>query len=154
VINLEKTHILGEVYKVVIDNNRNLRNIWGRDIVFTWRWWFELALAVLPWVIWIKIRDKDNSVRLLFVGLVVAIITNTMDMIGVCMGMWYYDYKIIPMTVIYIPWDYSLFPVSMMLLLQYKPKVNIFIKAIGFAAICAFVFEPLFSWMDLYVRLK
>ncbi|WP_261852108.1 CBO0543 family protein [Clostridium folliculivorans] len=149
-----KEHILGEVYKVVADNNRHLQQLWIGHIIFTWRWWLGVALTIIPWIIWIKARNKKETIRLLFTGLVVAIVTNVLDLIGICYGLWYYDYKVTPMTVIYVPWDFALFPVAIMLLLQLKPKVNVFIKAIGFAMICAFVFEPLFAWLDIYVYVK
>jgi len=151
VIEVDKGHILGEVYKVVANNNRNLHNLWINHIVFTWRWWLGVFLTFIPWFIWIKVRNKKETIRLLFTGLVVAITTNVLDLAGICYGLWYYDYKVTPMTVIYVPWDFALFPVAIMLLIQFKPKVSPLIKAIGFGLICGFVFEPLFAWMDVYV---
>lgn len=150
-IYLDKQYILGEVYKEVAKNNGRLQVLWLSHIIFTWRWWLGVALSIIPWIIWIRVRNRKQTIRLLFTGLVVAITTNVLDLIGVCYGLWYYDYKVTPMIVIYIPWDFALFPVSIMLLLQLKPEVNVFIKAIGFAMICSFVFEPLFTWLGIYV---
>jgi hypothetical protein len=49
-----------------------------------------------------------------------------------------------------MPWDFTLFPISVMILLQFKPKINAYIKAIVFAFLSAFVFEPLFSSIGMY----
>lgn len=136
---------------MVVENNRNLTDLWLNHIVFTWRWWLGVVLSIIPWIFWIKVRNKKDEVRLLFVGLIVAIVTDFLDVIGIFYGLWYYDYKITPLTVIFIPWDFTLFPVSIMLLLQFKPKANVFIKAIGYSLICAFVFEPFFAWLGIYV---
>ncbi|NMA25151.1 MAG: hypothetical protein GX936_05740 [Clostridiales bacterium] len=38
-----------------------LEAVWGDKIVFTWHWWLDVALAVLPWVIWFIVRDRRNS---------------------------------------------------------------------------------------------
>jgi hypothetical protein len=49
-----------------------------------------------------------------------------------------------------MPWDFTLFPVSVMFLLQIKPKVRPIVKAIIFSGTNAFIFEPLFKWLDFY----
>ena len=68
-----------------------------------------------------------------------------LDFVGVAFGLWSYDYIIIPLTPAFIPWDTSLLPVTIMLLLQYKPYVNPFIKSVFFGAITAFVGDPIFK---------
>jgi hypothetical protein len=147
---MEGIHLLDEVYEMVAEANGKLIDIWFKEIVFSWRWWFEMALAIIPWIVWVKIRDKKNTARLLFVGLVVIIVTNLLDIIGASFNLWHYDYKDFPFVPIYLPWDLTLFPVSVMIMLQFKPNIKVFIKAIVFSFLCSFVFEPLFYLIDMY----
>jgi hypothetical protein len=142
--------LLDGIYDLVKHANKELARIWLKEIVFTWRWWFEMFLAVIPWFVWIKIRDKKNTARLLFVGLVVMIISNFLDIIGASYNLWHYDYKDFPFVPIYLPWDITLFPVSVMIMLQFKPGLNVYFKSVIFSFLCSFVFEPLFSLIDMY----
>jgi hypothetical protein len=147
---MKQNHLLDEVYNMVERANSKLIEIWVAQIVFSWRWWLEIALAIIPWIVWIRIRDKKNSARLLFVGLVVAIISNFLDVIGAAFNLWHYDWKDLPFLPIYMPWDFTLFPVSVMILLQFKPKIKAYIKGIVFSFLCSFIFEPLFSFLGMY----
>lgn len=142
--------LLDKIYNKVLQVNLEVYNIWITNIVFTWRWWLGVALSIVPWIIWIKIRNKNDTARLLFVGLVISIISSFLDTIGISYNLWHYDWKAIPFIYVYIPWDFTLFPVSIMLLMQFKPKINKYIKAVAFSFMCSFVFEPFFSWISLY----
>ena len=142
--------LLDEVYNMVTMANNKLLHIWTTQIVFSWRWWFEMVLNVLPWIVWAKVHDKKDTVRILFVGLVVVITTSTLDNIGISYGLWHYDCKPFPFIDSFLPWNYSVFPVMVMLILQFKPKINSIIKALGFAFFCAFVFEPFTEWIGIY----
>jgi hypothetical protein len=142
--------LLDEVYYMITIANDKLFHIWVTQIVFSWRWWLEMGLIVLPWLIWVKIRDQKDTVRLLFVGLFVALVTSTLDNIGISYGLWHYDWKPFPFICSYFPWNYSVFPVVVMLILQFKPEVGSLMKAVGFALVCALIFEPFASWIGLY----
>ena len=142
--------MLDEVYNMITIANYKLLHIWVTQIVFSWRWWFKLVFTVLPWIVWVKIRDKKDTVRLLFIGILVALVTCFLDNIGIDYGLWHYDWKLLPLAASYFPWDFSLFPVMVMLILQFKPKVNSIFKAVGFAFLCAFVYEPIFNWLGMY----
>src|SRR5699024_3359930 len=61
-----------------------------------------------------------------------------------------YNYTVLPSVPAYVPWDFSLIPTIMMLLLQYKPEMNPFIKAIAFGGLSSFVGGQFFRWIDLY----
>lgn len=142
--------VLDEVYNMITTANNTFLHIWITQIVFSWRWWLAIVLTVLPWIVWVKIRDKKDTVRLLFMGISVAIVTSTLDNIGIAYGLWHYNWKLFPLLDSYFPWNYSVFPVMVMIILQFKPKVNSTIKAVGFAFLCAFVFEPIANWIGLY----
>ena len=145
-----ENQLLDEVYNKVTQTNLEIYNIWLTHIVFSWRWWLGVALSIVPWILWVKIRDRNNTARLLFVGLVAAIISNVLDTIGTSYGLWHYDWKVFPFITVYFPWDFTLFPVSIIMMLQFMPKWNKYIKAVAFSFMCSFVFEPFFSWVGLY----
>jgi hypothetical protein len=55
-----------------------------------------------------------------------------------------------PLVPSYLPWDFTLIPVIIMFLIQFKPHSNPFMKAFFFAAGSAFMGEPLFAWIKTY----
>jgi hypothetical protein len=147
---MKEKQLLDEVYSSVAQGNLKIYSIWIANIVFSWRWWLAMILSIVPWILWIKIRKRTNTARLLFVGLVVAITSNVLDTIGASYNLWHYDWKVMPFIPIYFPWDFTLFPIFVMILLQFKPKINKYIKSIVFSFMCSFVFEPFFSWISMY----
>lgn len=147
---MNSKQILDEVFKQIANSNYKLYHIWITEILFSWRWWVDVILTIFPWIVWAKIRDKKDTARLLSVGLVVILTTATMDSIGLSYNVWHYDWQLLPFVNVFIPYDYSLFPVGIMLILQTKPKINVYIKAVAFAFFTAFIFEEPFVWLDLY----
>lgn len=146
--------VLDEINARFVDANRQLMNVWLDEIVFTWRWWLNIALFIIPWIIWTRYKDRKSIVRLLFVGLIVAVITEILDTIGISYGVWHYDWTILPLFPIYIPWNFSLFPVLIMFMLQIKPKISPYIKAVLFGGFSGFIMEPLFERIGLYHAIR
>jgi len=33
--------------------NMMLNKAWQTQVLFTWRWWVELALFIVPWILWV-----------------------------------------------------------------------------------------------------
>jgi hypothetical protein len=144
-----------EINKVITEKNKIYFKVWTEDIVFTWRWWLTVMLLILPWIIWFKYRKKESSGRLLLVGFFTYVITTIFDAAGVAFGLWVYIITPLPyINSYFMPWDFSLFPVTIMFLLQYKPDSYIFIKALGFSLFCGFIAEPLFVWLNIYHPIK
>jgi hypothetical protein len=138
------------IYSMTANGNYKMAHLWITEIVFTWKWWFGVALTIVPWILWVIFRDKKDTVRILFVGLVVMIVTVIMDNIGISYNLWHYDSNVLPFSTIFFPWDCSLLPVDVMFTLQYFPKLNPFIKALVLAILCAFITEPFFAWIKMY----
>jgi hypothetical protein len=63
-----KNNLLDEIYRDLAQDNLKVYYIWLTNIVFSWRWWLAVALSIVPWILWIKIKSKNNTGRLLFVG--------------------------------------------------------------------------------------
>lgn len=140
-----------------IDNDMVLANweslhFWAKHVLWTWQWWLELALAILPVVSWIMLRKKDSTSRLLYAGFFVLAISMWLDFIGNSYGLWYYPYKLLPSLPPFFPME-TFIPVEVMFLLQYWPTASSWIKATLLGASNSFVAEPLTKWMGLYVLL-
>jgi hypothetical protein len=127
-------------------------HLWQNDVLFTWRWWIDLMLILLPWTIWLIVRKKDSTDRLLYAGFASILLSSYMDMLGVVLGLWSYPYSVFPLMPSYIPLDCSTVPVATMLFIQLFPKVKPFYKALLYGAVGGFGFEPLLSWTGLYNR--
>jgi len=125
-------------------------DIWVNDVVFTWRWWMAFILTILPWVLWAFYRKKESTDRYLYIAFLVIVITVIFDVFGDQYGMWHYRYNLLPIVPTYFPWDFTLMPVSIITLLQIKPKTNPFIKAVIFALSTSYIAEPFFQWVDVY----
>jgi hypothetical protein len=146
------------VKKMIDDNENALKDlvyqkidIWSEHVVFSGIWWLGVVLTILPWIIWFIYRKKNSSDRILYVGLFVAVISLCLDVIGDQLGLWHYRFVVIPFLPTYIPWDLTLMPITVMFLIQIKPKVNPLIKAVLFALSSSYIGEPIFNWLGVYV---
>ncbi|XEC94750.1 CBO0543 family protein [Paenibacillus tarimensis] len=128
--------------------------LWMEEIVFSWRWWVSLFLTLLPWIVWAVYCKKDSVARLIGVGFFTMFLTAWLDSIGVPLGLWYYPVDIIPFFPSYIPYDFCIFPVLIMILLQFKPRVSPYWKALAFAAGTAFIAEPVMEYFDFYEEIR
>ncbi|MFD2970589.1 hypothetical protein [Peribacillus deserti] len=63
---------------------------WEQEVLFTWQWWLGIGLTIIPWIIWLIYRKKDSSGRLLYSGTFVALLSVTLDNIGVQLSLWNY----------------------------------------------------------------
>lgn len=138
----------------IIDENASthdaLERLWAAKIVFTWHWWLDVALSVLPWVLWIFVHDKKNTKRLLGAGLFTALVATLLDMIGVTQGAWSYNTLLLPYFPEFLPWDLCVMPVTAMLFYQYFPKITPWLKGAIFGVIAAYIVEPVFIWIGVY----
>lgn len=145
------THIHNTIGKM----NETYIELWKEDMFLTWRWWLNTAILILPWIIWLIVRKKKSTNRLLLSGLFVYLITSVLNTMGVAFGLWFYSYTPLPyIHSFFMPWDFGAFPVMVMLLIQYKPNISPYLKALLFAVFSAILFEPLFEWMKLYLLLN
>src|SRR5665648_869706 len=73
-----------------------------------------------------------------------------LETIGVSQGYWWYLYHLLPFPTTNSIWSYSLMPVSIMLLLQWKPNISPLIKAIVYSAVASFIGLRIFEWLGMY----
>ncbi len=129
---------------------QDMVRVWSGGILFSWHWWVEFGLTVLPWALWLIIRDKRSTPRLLAAGFLTLMIASVLDMTGIYLGLWEYHSVLLPIVPAYLPWDWSVMPVTAMLFYQFKPGINPWIKAVIFSAVGAFAAEPFFAWLGIY----
>ncbi|WP_420063844.1 CBO0543 family protein [Metabacillus litoralis] len=101
-------------------------------------------------MLWFLYRRKESTDRLLYVAFIVIIISIVLDVIGDQYGIWHYRYNVFPIIPTYFPWDFTLMPVSIISLLQFKPKASPWIKAGLFALGSSYIGEPFFYWIGVY----
>ncbi|MCL6517442.1 CBO0543 family protein [Alicyclobacillus sp.] len=142
--------VFEHTYDEIVRLHRQVFQLWLTHVVFTWRWWIALMCATVPWMLWLLWRNRASSGRLLCAGFFIAALAEWLDSAGVALGLWHYDNEILPMMPSFLPWDLTLYPVTLMTFLQVKPHGSRYLKAALFGALVAFIAEPLFKWIGLY----
>jgi len=138
------------IYESIHQQCLKSQDIWKNEILFTWRWWLLVILTILFWGIWILVRKKESTDRLLYAGLFMSLISSHLDLIGVSLGLWTYPINIILPVPPFLPWDFCFLPVATMLFIQLKPKISPLIKSVIFAFISSFIVEPAATYGDFY----
>lgn len=150
IINSTFVNKTNNMYELINKAQKMKTEYWTEYVLFTPLWWLALVLTVLPWVIWLKFNKKESRCRLLFVGFGVIIISSFLDFLGIQLGLWRYYYELVPLIPAYVPWDWTLMPVTIMMLIEFKPHFSPIIKAIIFTLLTSFVGEPLFQLIGYY----
>ncbi|RBP88729.1 hypothetical protein DFO70_11353 [Cytobacillus firmus] len=140
-----------KAYQQFTEISAAFADILKNDFITTWQWWFGLALFIIPWLVWFKYRKKDSTGRLLLAGLLSIILSLTIDLAALSLGLWSYPMIIIPLApFLFLPYHFSLAPVGIMFALQIKPQMNSLLKGILFSAIAAFGGMNFFNAIDFY----
>ncbi|MED3576055.1 CBO0543 family protein [Cytobacillus praedii] len=123
---------------------------WQQLILFSSRWWLGFILSTFPWILWWKFHNRKYTGDLLRAGFFMAIITLSLDSIGLQFGLWIYPFNMFPFITGYLPWDLTLLPVSMMLMIEILPQWSPLLKGFIYAVLASFVGEPIAIYLDLY----
>jgi len=109
------------------------------------------VVLALPWLAWWKLADRKVLVEVSCYGLLIIVISVLLDGLGVEMTLWGYPYKLFPLLERLFHADFTVLPITFMLIYQYFPKWKMFIgMCIIIAIIFAFVAEPFSVWLDIY----
>lgn len=150
----DKIKIVGEHFQKISEVSKSYIHYWYHHTFLHWDFFVAWLLAAVPWSLWLVLRKKDSTGRFLLAGFFALIFSSWLDFIGVELGLWYYTGLAIPTIPSYVPWDFCLFPVMVMFLLQWKPNASRYLKALLFASFCSFVAEPIFRWIGFYVMVQ
>ncbi|GBF33578.1 hypothetical protein DCCM_2681 [Desulfocucumis palustris] len=128
-----------------------LRQGWKKETFLTWEWWLLVALTIFPWLIWWKLVDRRRIFEILTYGIMIMIISEFFDGIGVEFDLWEYHQRLIPLFDILIVYDFSVIPVIYMLVYQFFNTWKSFaVASIIVAGIFAFISEPALMAMGFY----
>ncbi|GAB6158572.1 hypothetical protein JCM39194_17720 [Desulfotomaculum varum] len=127
---------------------------WLHHDLLTLQFWLLIILLIAPWIIWYKLIAKKRLCEILLFGMIVSIIATTLDEFGCQLNLWEYVYDIEPLFPRLIPVNFTVLPVSYMLLYQYFKSWRSFLAA-GFvmSALFSFLAEPVLVWIGIYQML-
>lgn len=143
-----------EFFKRIYEVEKDYLFYWKEHTLWNWDFWLSFSLAIIPWVVWFIVRKRGSEARLLLAGCFAIIISSWFDFLGLVFGLWHYTGRLLPTIPTYLPWDFSLIPVTMMLWIQYRPRTHPLLKAVIYSALTTFIGEPLFEWIGLYTPLR
>jgi hypothetical protein len=124
---------------------------WLGECFGTWPWWFLVALQIIPWLVWFKLVEKRKIVEFSLFGLIIIVVTNTLDELGFVLSLWYYPLKVIPIIPRLTSIDCSILPVAYMLIYQYFSEWKSFFRVMAVAsAFFSFIAEPLMTFLGFY----
>lgn len=146
----QTTKQIHELYQQLHQVEFSLAQLWVQKTLWTWRWWLTFIGTVVTWPVWIFVRKKRATHRLLFVGFFIMLLASLTDMIGTSMGLWEYPIHVFPLIPPFLPWDLCYLPVVTMLFLQVKPKSNPYLKALIYGFLGSYVLENIAQSLDLY----
>ncbi|MBP1153673.1 MULTISPECIES: CBO0543 family protein [unclassified Paenibacillus] len=119
------------------------------------QWWLLLAFLIVPWLIWFKVADKKRMLEIVVVGLLVAMATKVLDLIGYNLNFWDYPIQIVPLVPEAFAFDLSMIPVAYMLLYQYcKTWKSYCLGLVCLSVVYAFIGEPFCQAIMLVVYYK
>jgi hypothetical protein len=128
---------------------------WLSHDLLSWQWWLLLAATIVPWIIWLKVRDKDRTFEIFSYGLTWGMISSVLDVIGGEMIFWGYPNKLLPMVPPLFPADITVIPVSYMLTYQYSKTYKSYLGyCLIVSAMFAYVLEPLFIKSGMFILHK
>ncbi len=126
-------------------------NHWYYDDLRKWTWWLNLALSIIPWIVWWKLVDRKRLLPILAVGLLASLAATMLDIIGSEAVLWGYPDRLLPNLPRLFPIDFTVIPVSFMLIYQYFISwKKYFLALVLMSFLFSFAAEPLMVYLGLY----
>jgi hypothetical protein len=124
---------------------------WYSQELWTWRWWLDVAMIILPLYIWWKVVDRKRIYEIVSYGLLINIMASYLDIIGSEYALWMYPVRVLPSMPFLFPVDSVVIPVTFMIVYQKYPKwKGYIITAVIVSLVFSFAAEPLLVWANLY----
>ena len=126
-------------------------DLWFREDIFHFRWWFLLAVFIASVVLWWKMVNKKRIIEICIYAALVTIITIVLDEIGEELSLWDYPTDIIPIFPPLTAIDLASLPMIYSIIYQYFKTWKSFIcVTLVMAAIFCFIFEPILKLGGFY----
>lgn len=124
---------------------------WLEYNFLTLKWWIIIVVMILLWLIFLKLVNREQLPKILFLGLVWIMAAANLDGLGFELGFWGYPTELFPIYPKAYLFDYAFIPVTYMLLYNYFPRgMAFFLANLVLAGGASFVSEPFFRWLDYY----
>jgi hypothetical protein len=123
---------------------------WIEIELFSFDWFFNIAVLLILYVLWIKLVDKKQITKLLLFGSLVAVCSAFIDIVAVTMGLWEYKVRLFPISPAPFPFDFTVIPILYMLVLQYtKTWRNYLIGSVLASGVFSFVISPIYAILGI-----
>lgn len=127
------------------------QEIWMKEHVFSYQWWFLVLLTIIPWIFWWKIVDKKRVPEIISFGIIISMLSANMDMMGISFQAWHYPIKLHwTFSTPTAPFDISLLPVIYMICYQYGNNWKSFIIGVLLISLFFTLGEYVFKFMGIY----
>lgn len=124
---------------------------WIHQDLFTFQWWLLLLVLIVPWFIWWKYVDKKRVFEIAFFGAIMLIISSFLDAVLTEIGLWCYEFYVIPVWPRLISADFTLIPITYMFIYQYIRDWKRFCLALVIVStFFSFIGEPFLMWLNIY----
>lgn len=142
-----------DLRKAQMELHRLTYEHWFHYDLLTLDWWLLLIVMIVPWIIWWKLVKKEHLIEITLFGLFTSLASAILNTIGFSIGLWSYPNKLIPINPPLFPADFTLLPVTYMLIYQYfKYWDRFFIVSMIVFAVFAFLGEPFLESMNIYTK--
>jgi len=143
-----------DILEIANQYSVNRIEYWLNEVLFSFSWWILLITTVSLLITWIIILDKTRKLEIISYGMMVAIIGNLGDMIGLSFSLWGYPHTLLHMPEI-LEIHNIMMPILYMVVYQYfRQWKTFFIAAAINAVFFAFILEPLIIWLQIYELYK
>lgn len=55
-------------YDLIYQSGIQMYSTWFNYVLFTWRWWVQVAFTIIPWIVWGVFKRRQSTDRLLYSG--------------------------------------------------------------------------------------
>jgi hypothetical protein len=153
--NMDKWEVYDEVRKLQMELVKVDSDGWYRNEFLTFSWWVLLALSIIPFIVYTALHKRENIVATMLVGMFVALITLTFDVIGSDLDFWGYPTELISPGPGALTFDLALVPIAFMLIYQYFSSWKKYLVALVLMALFyTFIGEQLSVLFDLYRKIN
>lgn len=145
---------MNPVWQDIVELTKQYRMIrieyWLNEVLFSSNWWILLVVAMTLFITWIIILDKKRIFEIISYGLMVTIIANLGDTIGLSFALWGYSYSLVHTPEI-LEIHNIMMPILYMINYQYFNTWKSFLIAAAINAIIfAYILESLLVWLQIY----
>jgi hypothetical protein len=138
------------LYDVQMEFLKQSYQRWSTQELFSFPWFFNIAVLIVFYIIWIKLVDKQYLKELLLFGSFIAVSASFIDIVAITMGLWEYKVRLFPVSPAPFPFDYTVIPILYMLVMQYTSSWGGYILGSLLASgIFSFVISPVYVFLGI-----